>query len=161
MALIGIAQYISIPWDNISEIYALKLLSFLLQTKYFVKTFFIFGKQEITRLNESELKIKYFSYDSPYILRKTIEGYLNSFDNIIFDKIFFKQSIFVSDRTTNMQSSKMQNKIYGPVPHQMYQPSLAKVHKQEIKRFYFSLQPLPGHCLCSNFDHRQLFTPIF
>ena len=48
------------------------------------------------------------------ILRKTIEGYLNYFDNIIFDKIFLKQNIFVSDRTTNMQFSKMQNKIYGP-----------------------------------------------
>ena len=30
-----------------------------------------------------------------HILRKTIEGYLNSFDNIIIDKIIFKQSIFV------------------------------------------------------------------
>ena len=49
------------------------------------------------------------------ILRKTIEGYLNYFDNIIFDKIRFKQSIFVSDRTTNMQFSKMQNKIYEPL----------------------------------------------
>ena len=45
------------------------------------------------------------------ILRKAIEGYLKSYDNIIFDKIGFKQSIFVSDRTTNMQFSKMQNKI--------------------------------------------------
>ena len=38
-----------------------------------------------------------------YILRKTIEGYLDSCDNIIFDKIIFKQSIFVSERTNNMQ----------------------------------------------------------
>ena len=30
-------------------------------------------------------------------------------------KIFFKQSIFVSDRTTNMQFSEMQNKIYRPL----------------------------------------------
>ena len=49
------------------------------------------------------------------ILRKTIEGYLNSFDNIIFDEIIFKQSIFVSNRTNNMHFSKMQNKISGPM----------------------------------------------
>ena len=47
------------------------------------------------------------------ILRKTIEGYLNYFDYITFEKIFSKQSIFVSDRTNNMQFSNSQNKIYG------------------------------------------------
>ena len=25
----------------------------------------------------------------------------------------------------------------------------------------FFLQPLPGHYLCSNSDHRQVFTPIY
>ena len=25
----------------------------------------------------------------------------------------------------------------------------------------FLLQPLPGHCLCSNSDHRQVLTPIY
>ena len=47
-----------------------------------------------------------------YILRKTIEGYYNSFDYITFEIILSKQSIFVSDRPTSMQFSKMQNKIY-------------------------------------------------
>ena len=42
----------------------------------------------------------------------------------------------------------------------MYQPSLPKVHMHTILRLYFVLQPLPGHCLCSNSDHRQVFTPI-
>ena len=50
-----------------------------------------------------------------HILNKTIEGHKNSFDYITFEKIISKQIIFVSDRTTNMQISKMQNKIYGPL----------------------------------------------
>ena len=40
-----------------------------------------------------------------YILRKTIEGYKTSFDYITFEKIIPKQSIFASDRNTNMQCS--------------------------------------------------------
>ena len=47
------------------------------------------------------------------ILRKTIEGYLNSFYFIAFEKIIFKQSNFISNRTITMQLSKMQNEIYG------------------------------------------------
>ena len=43
----------------------------------------------------------------------------------------------------------------------MYRPSLPKVHKQKIQRFQFLLQPLPGHCLCPNSDHRQKLTPIY
>ena len=48
-----------------------------------------------------------------YILRKTIEGYQNSFYYITYEKLISKQSNFVSDRTTNMQFSKMENKMYG------------------------------------------------
>ena len=40
------------------------------------------------------------------ILRKTIEGYSNSFDFFTFEKIISTQTIFVSDKTTNMQFSK-------------------------------------------------------
>ena len=47
------------------------------------------------------------------IPRKTIEGYQNSFDYITFEKIISKKSIFVFDRTTNLQFSKMQSEIYG------------------------------------------------
>ena len=47
------------------------------------------------------------------ILRKTIDEYYDSFDYITFEKIISKQSIFVYDRNTNMQFSKMQNKIDG------------------------------------------------
>ena len=50
---------------------------------------------------------------SKNILRKAIEGYSNSFDYITVEKIISMQGIFVSDRTTNMQFSRMQNKIYG------------------------------------------------
>ena len=50
-----------------------------------------------------------------YIPRKTIEGYLNSFDFIAFETTIFKQSNFKSDRTTTFQFSKMQNEIYGPL----------------------------------------------
>ena len=78
------------------------------------------------------------------------------FQYITFEKIISKQSFFVSDRTTNMQFRKMQ-KIrvigYDTVPHQMYQPSLHKVHKKNAV-FIFLLQPLLGHCLCSNSHHK-------
>ena len=47
------------------------------------------------------------------ILRKTIEGYQNSFDYLTVEKIIYIQGIFVSDRTINIQFSRMQNKIYG------------------------------------------------
>ena len=43
----------------------------------------------------------------------------------------------------------------------MYRPSLPKVHKQKIWRSQFVLQPLPGHCLCPNSDHRLKLTPIY
>ena len=98
--------------------------------------------------------------------QKTIEGYLNSFDNMIFDKIIFKQSIFVSDRTNNIQFSKMQNEIYGPLITIQYHtrctnPLYPKFTSKNFSVFYYLLQRLPGHCLCSNSDHRQVFTPIF
>ena len=76
-----------------------------------------------------------YLYQRLSILRKTIVGYLNSFDNIILNKIIFKQSIFIFDRTNNMQFSKMQNNGYDTVPHQMYQPSLSNVHKQNLSVF--------------------------
>ena len=54
-------------------------------------------------------KASLFHYRTPagssinYTLRKTIEGYIDSFDFITFEKIISNQSIFVSDKTTNMQ----------------------------------------------------------
>ena len=60
------------------------------------------------------------SFKSRNILRKTIEGYYNSFDYITFEKIISKHIIFVSDRTTNMKFSKMQNKIYGSLVSMQY-----------------------------------------
>ena len=65
---------------------------------------------------ESEILLLFVSHfcftfcDFVSIPRKTIEGYLNSFDYITFEKIISKQSIFVSDKTTNMQFSKIQKK---------------------------------------------------
>ena len=47
------------------------------------------------------------------ILRKTIEGYQNSFDFITFGNIIFKQIIFVIDRIITMQFTKMQIEIHG------------------------------------------------
>ena len=60
------------------------------------------------------------------ILRKTIEGYLNSFDYITVEKIISIQGIFVSDRTINMQFSMMQNTINGSVPTLFTQSSQTK-----------------------------------
>ena len=98
--------------------------------------------------------------------QKTFEGYLNSFDNIIFDKIIFKQSIFVSDRTNNIQFSKMQNEIYRPMITIQYHtrctnPLYPKFTSKNFSVFYSLLQRLPGYYLCSYSDHRQVFTPIF
>ena len=47
------------------------------------------------------------------MLRKTIEGTQKSFDYIMFEKIISKQSMFVFDRTTNLQFRKMLIEIYG------------------------------------------------
>ena len=74
-----------------------------------------------------------------YILRKTIEGYLNSFDNIIFDKIIFKQSISVSDRSNNMQFSKIQNKIYGPLVTIQYHTKCTYPHNPKFTSKFFSV----------------------
>ena len=53
--------------------------------------------------------MKYHQRDVKLI--KIIERYQNSFGYITVEKIISKQSIFVSVRTTNMQFSKMKNKI--------------------------------------------------
>ena len=47
------------------------------------------------------------------ILRKTIEGYYNSFYFITFGNIIFKEIIFVIDRIITMQFTKMQIEIHG------------------------------------------------
>ena len=65
------------------------------------------------------------------IHRETIEGYYNSFAFITFEKLISKQS-FVSDRTTDILFSKIHLRVigYDTEGHQIYQPSLPKVHKQ-------------------------------
>ena len=47
-----------------------------------------------------------------HILRKTNERYYISFDLITFVKIIFRQSNFVSNRTTTMQFSIIWNEVY-------------------------------------------------
>ena len=47
------------------------------------------------------------------VANNIVKDIKNYFDFIIFEKIISKQSNFVSDRTTNMQFSIMQNEIYG------------------------------------------------
>ena len=47
-----------------------------------------------------------------YILRKTIEGYYNSFYFITFGNILFKEIISVIDRIITMQFTKMQIEIH-------------------------------------------------
>ena len=48
-----------------------------------------------------------------YTQKKTIEGYLNYVDHITVKKIISIQCIFVSDRISKLQFSRMQDKIYG------------------------------------------------
>ena len=100
------------------------------------------------------------------LLRKTIEGYWNSFDFITIEKIIFKHSSFISDRTTTMQFTKMQNEIYGSLVTIQYHakctdPLYPKFTCNKFCAYVFLLQPLPGNCLCSNSDHRRVFTPIY
>ena len=88
----------------------------------------------------------------------------------VIEKIIFKQSNFVTDRTTTMQFRKMQFEIFGSlVPIQYHSKCTYHLNPNFISLifvfflcfFFFLLQPLPGHCLCSNSDHRQVFTPIY
>ena len=54
---------------------------------------------------------------------------LRCLDFITFEKIFFDQTIFVSDRTINIKMKKyVKNEIYDTIPRQMYQPFLLKVN---------------------------------
>ena len=82
-------------------------------------------------------------------------------NNIQFKKINSKQSVFVSDRTTNMQFSKMQNKIYGPLVTIQY-------HTKCTNPLYskFTSNKISVYIFCCNLylvisDHRQVFTPIY
>ena len=59
------------------------------------------------------INVKWLFTRRSIILRKTIEGYKKYFDYITVENIISIQGIFVSDRTTTMQFSRMQNKIYG------------------------------------------------
>ena len=54
------------------------------------------------------------------ILRKTIEGYKNSFDFVTFGNIIFKQIIFVIDRIITMQFTKMQIEIHRSLVTRQY-----------------------------------------
>ena len=80
--------------------------------------------------------------------------------------INFKQSNFVSDKTTTMQFRKMQNEIYGSFVTIRYQnkctnPLYSKFTSNKFNAYIFLLQALPGWCLCSNSNHRKVFTPIY
>ena len=50
-------------------------------------------------LGDRQITANFVKYRLIISLRKTIEGYLNYFDFITFEKIISNQSIFVSDRT--------------------------------------------------------------
>ena len=104
------------------------------------------------------------SLGSLYAQKKTIEGYSDYFDYKTFEKQNSKQSIIVSDRTANVQFSKLQNKIYRSVVTIQYHtkytnPLYPKFTSKKISFLYFGLQHLPGNCLCSIYDHRHVFTP--
>ena len=40
-------------------------------------------------------------------------------------------------------------------------PLYPKFTSKKLSWSQFLLKPLPGHCLCSNSDHRQKLTPIY
>ena len=68
--------------------------------------------------------------------QKKLLKYIKKFDYITVEKIYSVQGIFVSDGTTNMQFSRMQNKIYGSLVSIQYHtkctnPLYPNVHKQK------------------------------
>ena len=84
---------------------------------------------------------------------------------ITFGNIIFKQNIFVIDRIITMQFTKMQIKIHGSLVTIQYytkctDPLYPKFTSKKIST-QFLMQPLPGHWLCSNSDHRQKITSIY
>ena len=55
----------------------------------------------------------YISLFATILRKKQLKDIKKSFDYITVEKIISIHGIFVSDRTTNMHFSRMQNKIYG------------------------------------------------
>ena len=65
-----------------------------------------------------------------------------------------------------MQFTKMQIEIHGslvtiPYHTKCTDPLYSKFTSKKILRSQLLLQPLPGHCLCSNSNHRQKLIPIY
>ena len=93
-----------------------------------------------------------------HILRKTIEGSLNLFLLYNIWEYDFQTNYFVIDRSITMQFTKMQIEIHGSLVTIQY---YTKFTSKKFSALYFLLKPLPGHCLCSNSDHRRKLTPIY
>ena len=70
-------------------------------------------KKSLRKIRSKNLSAEVFFFSKNNILRKTIEGYQNSFDFITFGNIVFKQIIFVIDRIITLQFTKMQIEIHG------------------------------------------------
>ena len=70
--------------------------------------------------------------------------------------------MIISDKTTNMQFSRMQNKIYGSLVTMQYHTNVQTLFTQSSQAknltFIFFAANL---YLCSNSDLRQVFTPIY
>ena len=100
-----------------------------------------------------------------YILRKTIEGYLSSFDNIIFDNTILNKAFSYLIELPICNLAKCKIKFTGHWLRYSTTPNVLTLFTQSSQAknlaFLFLLQPLSGRCLCSNTDHRQVFTPIF
>ena len=86
-------------------------------------------------------------------------------DFITFYKIISNQSSFVSNRTTIMQCSKIQNEIYRSLVtiqyHAKWNNSLYRKVTSNKFCIIFLWRTWPGHCLFSYSYRRQVFTPIY
>ena len=129
------------------------------KTRPFITERLLMGRKESNQTNKQTNKIT-------IILRKTIEGYYNSFDFNTFEKIIAKQSIFVFDRTINLQFSKVQNEMYGSLVTIQYHAKCNNPLYRKFKRnnfcFIFSAAKSTWSLLFfSHSDQRKVVTPIY
>ena len=99
-----------------------------------------------------------YSLSPLYIPRKTIEGYLNYFDYITVMKIISIKGIFLSDRTINVQFSRMQNKMYRSLVTIHYHTKCTSPLYPKLKSKNFSVYIFCCNLyLAINYVHIQQF----
>ena len=99
-------------------------------------------------LCKKKAKFVCFNYMQPQKVKlKSVQINMKHVSYITFEKIISKQSFFVSDRTTNMHFSKMQNKINGSVVTIQYHTKCTNPFYQKFTSKKFSV-----YIVCCNLN---------